>query len=194
MENQPMQGKKSNKTLLVVVGVIVVIGAAVGIYFTTQGEDENTNADTVATTNAAIDAITDTASPNTNTAPVNLNTSTTANTNTTELSGSERREFIKEVVEAATSDMTFPTDLDPVTRVTGIVATSTAIQYQFSLHDIDESLLSDEILKNNTMPSLCQTAETRIEILNRGIDMEYSYQVENSTQTYFFSVSKDDCI
>ena len=176
-EEQPTQGKKSNNTILIVVIIVVVIGLAAAIYFFTQGEDENTNANTVATTNT-----------------VTTNTNTTQEQDTDELSGSERQEFIQEAVQSATSDITFPVEVDQVTTVTGIVATPTAIRYEYTLHDIDESLLSDELLKNGTMPSLCQTAETRIDILDRGINMEYSYQVENSTQTYFFSVSKEDCI
>ncbi|MFC1687928.1 hypothetical protein ACFL0L_05145 [Patescibacteria group bacterium] len=203
MEDQPMQEKKSNKTILIAVIIVVVIGAAIAVYFTTQGEDENTNANTVVTNDTVINTTTNTATINTNTAVANLNSSTTTNTNTTntaqeqdtnELSGSEKQEFIRQVVEIATSEMTFPTEVDQVTTATGIVATPTAVRYEYTLHDIDESLLSDELLKDNAVPSLCQTSETRNDILDRGINMEYSYQVENSTQTYFFSVSKEDCI
>lgn len=217
-EEQPTQEKKSNKTILIAVVIVVVIGVAAAIYFFTQGEDEDTNANTVATTNTAINTITNTATTNTNTATANLNTgisantntaianlnsSTATNTNTTNtaqeqdtnvLSGSERQEFIQQLVQSATSETTFPLEADQVTTVTGIVATPTAIRYEYALHDIDESQFSDELLKNNVMPSLCQTKETRVDILDRGIDMEYSYHVENSTQTYFFSVSKEDCI
>ena len=48
-----MQEKKSNKVILTVVIIVVVIGAAAGIYFATQGENENTNATKTTTTNTA---------------------------------------------------------------------------------------------------------------------------------------------
>ncbi|MFC1662888.1 hypothetical protein ACFL04_01820 [Patescibacteria group bacterium] len=192
-----------NKTIIIVVVGIIVIGG--GIFVFTRGND---TAETSTNTATVTDTTNTTTTTNTNTAAANLNTSISANTNTTsvtnttntnttttdELSDSEKLDFIQELVQTVTSETTFPVDLDPVTRATNIVATPTAIRYEYTLHDIDESRYNDELLKNNIMPSLCQTAETRIDILDRGVDMEYSYQVENSTQTYFFSVNKEDCI
>jgi len=49
MEDQPMQGKKSNKTLLIVIVIVVVIGAAAAIYFFTQSK-ETTNTATESST------------------------------------------------------------------------------------------------------------------------------------------------
>jgi len=50
-QEQPTQEKKSNKAIPLVIAVIVVLGATLGIYLFTKGENENTN--TTTDTNAA---------------------------------------------------------------------------------------------------------------------------------------------
>lgn len=59
MEDQPMQDKKSNKTLVAVIIVIVVLGAAAAVYFFTQSE-ETTNTATTTNTAPATNTVTNT--------------------------------------------------------------------------------------------------------------------------------------
>jgi hypothetical protein len=51
MEDQPIQGKKSNKTIVVIIIFIVILGAAGAVYYFTQSEEA---VDTTATTNTAV--------------------------------------------------------------------------------------------------------------------------------------------
>lgn len=103
-----------------------------------------------------------------------------------------KQELINETVAEVRNTTTFPMQLDEVTVWTGITGTSNALRYQYTLQDIDESQVSSTVLKNLIAPSVCTNTDTRY-ILNKDINMEYSYAVQGSAQTYFFIVSKSDC-
>lgn len=104
-----------------------------------------------------------------------------------------KQEIINQAVSEVRASTSFPSELDEVTTWTGITGTSNAIRYQYTLHDIDESQVSNSLLKNILAPSVCQNTDTR-NIIDVDINMEYSYAVQGSTQTFFVSVSKADCL
>ncbi len=112
------------------------------------------------------------------------------------ISGSDatsKQEIINQAVSEVRASTSFPSELDEVTTWTGITGTANAIRYQYTLHDIDESQVSNALLKNMLAPSVCQNVDTR-NIIDADINMEYSYNVQGSTQTFFISVSKADCL
>lgn len=104
-----------------------------------------------------------------------------------------KQEIIHQAVQYAKSNTTIPQKLDEVTTLTGIEEVTGAIHYDYVLHDIDESQVSNSVLKNILVPSVCKTPETK-SILDKDIRMEYSYQVQNSATNYFVSLSKSDCL
>lgn len=103
------------------------------------------------------------------------------------------QELIELAVQGAKSKLTIPSELDAVTTLTGVVGTSDAIRYQYTLHDVDTSQISNASLKSNIAPTVCQNQDTR-KLLDQSINMEYSYTVKGSSQSYLISVTKGDCI
>lgn len=103
-----------------------------------------------------------------------------------------KEELIQQIVESAKSQTTFPVELDSVTTMVDITAESNAIRYQYILHDLETSALSDEYFKNSIILSLCGN-KNLTSILNEGINLEYSYTVKDSQQTYFTYFTKTDC-
>lgn len=102
-------------------------------------------------------------------------------------------EYIRQAVKEAKTQTTFPNQIDSVTTFTDIIAEPNAIRYQYVLHDLDTSNLSNESLKNSIIGGLCKN-ETMTDIMNRGIGLEYSYAVKDTQQTFFMSFSKEDCL
>lgn len=101
-------------------------------------------------------------------------------------------ELANEAVRQVKASTTFPNKLDEATTWIDITAEGSAIRYHYVLSGIDTSSLSNTYLKNYLGPSICQNKDTR-SLLDRGVGMEYSYAVENSTQSYFVSFAKADC-
>lgn len=106
---------------------------------------------------------------------------------------SSQQEMIRQAVQYVKDNTVIPQKVDEVTTLTGIKEAVGAIHYDYLLNDVNESLLSDSVLKGLLAPSLCQNTDTR-RILDKGILMEYSYKVQNSTSTYSVSLGKADCL
>ncbi|MEK6816986.1 MAG: zinc ribbon domain-containing protein [Nanoarchaeota archaeon] len=104
-----------------------------------------------------------------------------------------KQEIIDATVQSVRSSTSFPYELDELTTWTGMTGTSNSLRYQYTLHDVDTSQLSNSLLKSTVVSSVCENQDTRA-ILDMDINMDYSYAVEGSSQTYFVSVSKADCI
>lgn len=115
--------------------------------------------------------------------------STSPNTQDSNYSATE---LANEAVRQVKSSTTFPNKVDEATTWTGITAEGDAIRYYYTLSDIDTSSLSNAYLKNYLGTSICQNKDTR-NLLDHGVGMQYSYAVENSTQTYFVAFTKADC-
>lgn len=104
-----------------------------------------------------------------------------------------KSELINEAVKEAKASVTFPYKSNETTTWIDITAESNAIRYYYVLSGSDASDFTNDLLKSYLTSGVCQTAETR-NLLDRGINMEYSYAVENSIKNFFVSVSKTDCI
>ena len=89
--------------------------------------------------------------------------------------------------------MPLPYHTDELTTLTDITAEPGAIRYHYTLTGADTSSLSNAYLKNYLGTSLCQNSDTK-SLLNRDINMEYSYVVSETGQSYFASFSKADCL
>jgi|GEM_PF-1942795 len=103
-----------------------------------------------------------------------------------------RQDLIRQGVQEARSQYVFPHEIDEVTTLTDIKEGMGAIRYEYMLHDIDESQVSNQVLKDMLAPAVCKNADTR-NLLDKNIAFEYSYSVQASASTYFVSISRADC-
>lgn len=104
-----------------------------------------------------------------------------------------KEELVRQIVESAKSQTTLPMELDSVTTLTNITAQPDAIRYEYILHDLeDTSGLSNSAFRNLISPDLCKN-KSLTDILNEDINIEYSYAVRGTSQTYFISFTKGDC-
>lgn len=117
-------------------------------------------------------------------------------TNTTSIESfdesSSKSQIINQMVQEAKSQITLPNQVDEVTKLVDITAESEAIRYHYVLSGIDVSNLSNESFKQGLVANICTNNDT-LSLLNQDIQLEYSYIVENSGQTYFVSILKADC-
>ena len=104
-----------------------------------------------------------------------------------------KSELITETVREVKASMTLPAQIDEATTLVDVTAQPNAIRYHYTLSGVDTSSLSNSYLKSYLGPDLCKNQDTR-NLLDQDIGMEYSYIVENSTQTYFVSFTKADCL
>ena len=102
-------------------------------------------------------------------------------------------ELINENVKQIKAGITFPNKLDAATTWVDTTAEPNAIRYHYVLSDIDTSSLSNDYLKNYLGSSICQN-KIQKKLLEQGVNMEYSYLVENTTQSYFVFFTKADCL
>lgn len=111
------------------------------------------------------------------------------------LSGEEtytKQELIDQSVKGVKESTVFPMELDEVTTWIGIIGTTDSVRYQYTLHDIDTTQVTNVVLRDMLIPAVCGNVDTK-KILDEDIKMEYSYTVRNSSQSYFVSVSRSDC-
>jgi len=103
-----------------------------------------------------------------------------------------KTELVNQTVEEVKASMSLPNQIDEATTLVDITAESNAIRYHYVLSSVDTSKLTNDYLKNYLGSSICENKDTK-NLLNQGIDMEYSYTVENSAEKYFVSFTKTDC-
>lgn len=116
--------------------------------------------------------------------PQTKTTQTAPNNNNT-----SKAEIINKAVQALKTQMSLPYQIDEVTTLVDVTAEPGAIRYHYVLSDIDTSQITNDSLRNSIGLQICQNKET-INLLNRDINMEYSYFVKNSAQKYFVSFTK----
>ncbi len=100
--------------------------------------------------------------------------------------------YINEQVKNVKKRLQLPNQIDEATRLVDITAEPKAVRYHYVLSNIDSSQLSNDYLKNYMLAGVCKNSEILENLLNRGINMEYSI-VDETQQNYFFSITKDDC-
>lgn len=104
-----------------------------------------------------------------------------------------KQEIIDQTVTETKSLFSFPVQLNENTSWTDMTGSSDAIRYYYILRDTVVEHPDNTTLKNEILPSLCSSSDIR-DILDRDIKMEYSYDVQNSSQAFFFTIDKTDCI
>lgn len=102
-------------------------------------------------------------------------------------------DWIGQVVQEAKSSITLPYKIDENTTMIDITAEPTAIRYHFIVSGINSSSLTNVSLKNYFLPGICTNNDLEI-FFDQGINLEYSYIDKNINKTFFFSVTKNDCL
>jgi hypothetical protein len=102
-----------------------------------------------------------------------------------------KADLISETVRQIKAEMTLPNQLDEVTKLVDISAQPDAIRYHYILSNVDTSSLSNSYLKNFLISDICSNPDTK-NLLDYGINMEYSYTVDTG-ERYFITFTKADC-
>lgn len=114
-----------------------------------------------------------------------FNPTTTATNQTPE-------QLASQAVEGLNSSTTYPYELDEVTTATGTTSEGNTIKYQYIIHDADTSNITDVALRNTVQPSVCSDTSTKA-LLDRGVNMQYTYTVKETGQELSFTVTQSDC-
>jgi hypothetical protein len=101
-------------------------------------------------------------------------------------------ELINQAVQSVKNQMSLPYKVNQITTLVDVTAESGAIRYHYILSGVDTSKLTNDLLKSSLESGVCQNEDTK-NFLSQDINMEYSYSVKNSTETYFVSFTKTDC-
>ena len=103
-------------------------------------------------------------------------------------------ELIQQTVKEFKEEIELPSQIDELTMLTDIIAQENAIRYQYTISSqADTSVLSNDVIKDSLVEDICKN-NNLVNLLKKGIDLEYSYKVENSEQTYFVTFEYADCL
>ena len=103
-------------------------------------------------------------------------------------------ELIQQTVKEFKEEIELPSQIDELTILTDVTAQENAIRYQYTVSSqTDTSVLSNDIIKDSLVENICKNNDF-VDLLKKGIDLEYSYKVENSEQTYFVTFKYADCL
>jgi hypothetical protein len=101
--------------------------------------------------------------------------------------------LIEKTVRDFKNSVTLPYQVDEITSIIDVTAQPNAVRYHYLLSGVDTSKLTNDFLKNYLKPNLCNASGTK-DILDLGINLEYSYAVKDSQEKYFVIISKKDCL
>jgi len=102
---------------------------------------------------------------------------------------------IFDIVQQIKANAKFPVKIDDAITLTDITAEPGAIRYYFTITTVDKQLDEQQgikMVKDNIVPIVCGGEDEKI-LLNRGINLEYSYTVEKTQQNFLISITKADC-
>ncbi len=103
-------------------------------------------------------------------------------------------ELIQQTVKEFKEEVELPSQIDELTILTDVTAQENAIRYQYTVSSqTDTSVLSNDVIKDSLVENICKNNDI-VDLLRKGIDLEYSYKVENSEQTYFVTFKYVDCL
>ena len=106
----------------------------------------------------------------------------------------EKTELIKTTVQETKAALNLPLQFDEVTILNDITPEPNAVRYHYTLvGEIDAGAFSSDLIKDSIGTTLCSNPDTK-DILDQGIDIEYSYTAENSGENYFIPFTQADCL
>lgn len=102
------------------------------------------------------------------------------------------QQLIEQTVQELKNQKQFPERVDAITSLDDVTAEPSAIHYHYTITDTDPGDVSEQALKDSIQPRLCSEESTR-RILDRDIQMKYSYNFDGSDVAYHLEFSKADC-
>ncbi len=103
-----------------------------------------------------------------------------------------KSEFITEAVKQVKAGTALPNRLDDVTTLVDVTAEPNAIRYHYILSGADTTNLSNSYLKTYLGSGICGNKDTK-SFLDQGISLEYSYVVQETSESYFVTFTEQDC-
>ena len=105
---------------------------------------------------------------------------------------SSNESIIKNSVDYAKQNSTFPMKLDEITTFTDITAEPNAIRYHYLIKGADTTSISENVLKKNLLPATCNNDSAK-EYLGRNINLEYLYTVSETSEDFLVIIQESDC-
>lgn len=101
-------------------------------------------------------------------------------------------DIVNAIIQSSKSDNTLPHKVDDRSTLTDITPEHNAVRYHYTLSNIESMQVDNEILKEGLVTLVCNT-DFAHSLFGRNISLEYSYIVENSSDTFFVTLSQGDC-
>lgn len=101
--------------------------------------------------------------------------------------------LVDEAVAGAKKEITIPSQINETTKLVDITAEPKAVRYHYTFTNVDPSQLSNDFLKNRLITGICNNSDVK-NLFDNGINMEYSYTVEETQQNFLISITKNDCL
>ena len=103
-----------------------------------------------------------------------------------------KADYISRIVKGINEKMSFPSKINGSTEIIGITAEMDAIRYHYLLSDTNVGDQTNESLKNSLISSICQSGDSK-DLFDKGIAIEFIYEVKNSQQSNLVRFTKSDC-
>ena len=101
--------------------------------------------------------------------------------------------FINKAVEQAKASITLPAKIDESTTAVDITAELNAIRYHYIISGSDPNNVTNDDYKKYLLSGVCLN-DTEKNLLNQGINLEYSTVFKDVSKTLFVSIKKEDCL
>ena len=111
---------------------------------------------------------------------------------TTTVAGETKKNTIISIVKEMKQGATFPYKIDEVTTLTDVTAESNSIRYHYVVSG-DMSNVTNDVIKKSIVLNACGDKDAK-NMLEQNINIEYSYTVKETQQTFFVTLSKIDCL
>lgn len=112
------------------------------------------------------------------------------------LSGGNKtnNQIIQESVKDLKNSVKLPAQVDEITTLMDITPQDNAVRYHYTLSTKEDiSDITNESIKESLKENICKDTQI-LDLLKKGIYLEYSYKVENSNQEYFVVFKYTDCL
>lgn len=103
-----------------------------------------------------------------------------------------RKNLMVDLANELKSTEKFPVKIDNNTYWIDIAPKDDSIEYKYVIKGIDEKKLDEESIKTSSVNNICKSDNKMI--LDKDINIDYLYTVENSSTTIAFRVTKADCV
>jgi hypothetical protein len=122
-----------------------------------------------------------------------MSTTTTINKKI-DTSNNLSQDEVQAIVDYIKNTKKFPTEFDKNTTWLNISAEpNQVVKYEYNIHDLDMTGFSNDYLKTFVSKDACSNVNVKTELLDKGVTLRHMYTVKNSTQTFDFSIDKNDC-